>query len=503
MSDHAVDVAFLTETGFTEASVFRVPGFLCHRADRDAAISPVFMGRGFNVISTTRLPAINLSFLNRSCYFVQVASHLSSQGRILEGREGEERRVSGKNASSRATTSLARKKESRVEEHLNQLETKLKEQFSDNDQLIKDIKLTIQEHQSRVEEHLNQLETKLKEQFSDNDQLIKDIKLTIQEHQSALKAVANAESNRSINDNYEGELSDEEKWKKEKEDEETRHIRALSENKLPGGAPVIAVLVFACNRVTVSRCLDQLIKNRPSQAQFPIIVSQDCAHKPTAEVIASYGEQLFHIEQPDLSEIVIPPKEKKFKGYYKISRHYGWALNQTLFKYNFDTVIIVEDIGTIGFVNRNKGVTVPVSDLNCLGLELLERLELASIGHFFEKHLKYIKLNEKFVPFTKLNLSYLLKDNYDVQFVKQVYESPVITYQELKSGPIVHEGPVRIPYHTNDIYKRTSKMLGLMEDFRSGVPRTGYRGVVSFMYKGRRVYLAPNANWKGYDPSWS
>ncbi|CAG2063181.1 unnamed protein product, partial [Timema podura] len=150
--------------------------------------------------------------------------------------------------------------------------------------------------ESRVEEHLNQLETKLKEQFSDNDQLIKDIKLTIQEHQSALKAAANAESNQSINDNYEGELSDEEKWKKEKEDEEVRHIRAISENKLPGGAPVIAVLVFACNRVTVSRCLDQLIKNRPSQAQFPIIVSQDCAHKPTAEVIASYGEQLFHIE---------------------------------------------------------------------------------------------------------------------------------------------------------------------------------------------------------------
>jgi GNT-I family. len=42
-------------------------------------------------------------------------------------------------------------------------------------------------------------------------------------------------------------------------------------------------------------------------------------------------------------------------------------------------------------------------------------------------------------------------------------------------------------------------VLGL----QSGVPRTGYRGVVSFLYKGRRVYLAPSANWKGYDPGWS
>lgn len=32
-----------------------------------------------------------------------------------------------------------------------------------------------------------------------------------------------------------------------------------------------------------------------------------------------------------------------------------------------------------------------------------------SNGLFFEKHLKYIKLNEIFVPFTKMNLTYLLK----------------------------------------------------------------------------------------------
>lgn len=39
----------------------------------------------------------------------------------------------------------------------------------------------------------------------------------------------------------------------------------------------------------------------------------------------------------------MPPKEKKFKGYFKIARHYGWALNQTFFNFNFDSVIIVED----------------------------------------------------------------------------------------------------------------------------------------------------------------
>lgn len=55
----------------------------------------------------------------------------------------------------------------------------------------------------------------------------------------------------------------------------------------------------------------------------------------------SYKDEVQLIQQPDLTEPEVPPKDKKFKGYYKISRHYGWALNTT-FKYGYDFVIIVE-----------------------------------------------------------------------------------------------------------------------------------------------------------------
>ncbi|XP_075219838.1 alpha-1,3-mannosyl-glycoprotein 2-beta-N-acetylglucosaminyltransferase isoform X2 [Lycorma delicatula] len=295
-------------------------------------------------------------------------------------------------------------------------------------------------------------------------------------------------------------------------------------------------------------------------------------------------EEVYKVEsaekekQPDQSEIQIPPKEKKFKGYFKIARHYGWALNQTFFNFNFNNVIIIEDdldvspdlfeyfLGTLPILLADPTLwcVSAWNDNGKLGLiqqdapHLLHRtdffpglgwmltkntwLELApkwprsywddwirqpeqrrgracirpeisrtrtfgkigvSNGLFYEKYLKYIHLNDKFVPFTQLNLTYLLQDNYDVQFVKSVYESMVVTYQELKANSIVTDGPVRIPYYTKDKYKRTAKMLGLMDDFRSGVPRTGYRGVVSFFYNNRRVYLAPNANWKGYDITWS
>lgn len=71
---------------------------------------------------------------------------------------------------------------------------------------------------------------------------------------------------------------------------------------------------------------------------------QDCNHAETTEAINRYGSQVVLIQQPDQSEIEVPPKEKKFKGYFKIARHYGWALNQTFFNFNFESVIIVEGI---------------------------------------------------------------------------------------------------------------------------------------------------------------
>ena len=49
-----------------------------------------------------------------------------------------------------------------------------------------------------------------------------------------------------------------------------------------------------------------------------------------------------NFKQPDQSDIDIPLREKKFKGYFKIARHYGWALNHVFLEFGFETTIIVE-----------------------------------------------------------------------------------------------------------------------------------------------------------------
>lgn len=118
-------------------------------------------------------------------------------------------------------------------------------------------------------------------------------------------------------------------------------IGQLTNNNSSTAEPVIAILVFACNRVTIAKCLDNLVEFRPKIHQFPIIVSQDCGDVATRSVIESY-ENVKLIVQPDQSDIAVLPNEKKFKGYYKIARHYGWALNKT-FEIGYDYVVIVED----------------------------------------------------------------------------------------------------------------------------------------------------------------
>lgn len=100
-------------------------------------------------------------------------------------------------------------------------------------------------------------------------------------------------------------------------------------------------------------------------------------------------------------------------------------------------------------------------------------------------------------------MTYLEKDKYDKNFIQMVYDCPLVEFEELRQEMVKHKRPVRILYRTREQFKRMTKHFGLMDDFKSGVPRTSYRGIVSFFHKGQRVYLAPSTNWKGYDPSWS
>ena len=111
----------------------------------------------------------------------------------------------------------------------------------------------------------------------------------------------------------------------------------------------IGVVVISCNRPdAITRSLTSLLKYRPSAQQFPIVVSQDCGHQETSKAISVFGDKVRHIKQPDLSEPNVPANMRHFTGYYKISRHFKWALGQMFDEMGYDTVLIVEDDLDIG-----------------------------------------------------------------------------------------------------------------------------------------------------------
>lgn len=47
-----------------------------------------------------------------------------------------------------------------------------------------------------------------------------------------------------------------------------------------------------------------------------------------------------------------------------------------------------------------------------------------------------------------------------------MYSCPVVTFEEIRRGLVTTKNPVRIQYNTKDQYKRTAKLLGLMDDFK-------------------------------------
>ncbi|GBP37238.1 Alpha-1,3-mannosyl-glycoprotein 2-beta-N-acetylglucosaminyltransferase [Eumeta japonica] len=94
-----------------------------------------------------------------------------------------------------------------------------------------------------------------------------------------------------------------------------------------------------------------------------------------------------------------------------------------------------------------------------------------SKGLFFDMHLKYIHLNEKFVPFTTLDLGYLLKETYDATLEDTISSLPAMSADEVAALPRVDPSKrattaVRVVYTDAKSFQRSAKRLGLMDDFR-------------------------------------
>lgn len=130
----------------------------------------------------------------------------------------------------------------------------------------------------------------------------------------------------------------------------------------------------------------------------------------------------------------------------------------------------------------------------------------ASNGLFFVKHLAKIAINTQPVNFTTLKMDYLLKENYDTNFIKRVYSATLLSLSNLTQQISRRENTLkeyRIQYSQLGEYLEIAGQLQIMGDFKAGVPRTAYLGIVTCFINHIRIFVAPDLKvWKNYDPSW-
>ncbi|XP_068640121.1 alpha-1,3-mannosyl-glycoprotein 2-beta-N-acetylglucosaminyltransferase-like isoform X2 [Aristolochia californica] len=124
----------------------------------------------------------------------------------------------------------------------------------------------------------------------------------------------------------------------------------------------------------------------------------------------------------------------------------------------------------------------------------------SSFGQYFSQYLESIKLNDVHVDWKSKNLSYLQEDKFLKYFsdfvakAKPVYGADAV----LKAYNI--DGDVRIQYKDQMDFERIAHQFGIFEEWKDGIPRTAYKGIVVFRYQTpRRIFLVGPDSLKQLD----
>ncbi|KAG0520120.1 hypothetical protein BDA96_08G046200 [Sorghum bicolor] len=344
-------------------------------------------------------------------------------------------------------------------------------------------------------------------------------------------------------------------------DLEKRSVQKLLDNNV---VPVAAVVIMACNRPDyLERTVESILKYQTTVAsKFPLFISQDGANGAVKRKALEY-KQITYMQHVDL-EPVQTERPGELTAYYKIAKHYKWALDNLFIKHNFARVIILEDDMEIApdffeyfeaaakLLDNDKTI-MAVSSWNDNGqkqfvhdpkalyrsdffpglgwmltkstwIELSPKWPKAywddwvrlkevhgnrqfirpeicrtynfgkhgsSLGQFFEQYLEPIKLNDVHIDWNSEDLSYLGEDKYVTKFGKEVASATPLHGSDavLKAHNMAED--VRIQYNDQEDFERIARQFGIFEEWKDGIPRTAFKGVVVFRYNSsqRRIFL--------------
>ncbi|KAG0557639.1 hypothetical protein KC19_11G145500 [Ceratodon purpureus] len=340
--------------------------------------------------------------------------------------------------------------------------------------------------------------------------------------------------------------------------------------------PVAAVVIMACNRPDyLDRTLKSVLKyQQPIAQKFPLFVSQDGPMESVKAKAKSFVgvEYMQHLEGDPATR-----NPGEMVAYYKIARHYKFALSELFDVRGFQKVIILEDDmeiapdffeyfeATSTVLDCDKSV-VAVSSWNDNGQkqfvsdpEALYRSDFfpglgwmltrefwdelspiwpeaywddwlrlnstrkgrqfirpevcrtynfgehgSSMGQFYYQYLVPIKLNDVLVDWKSKDMDMLSEERFNKELARMIATAMPITNLEADGLQMVESvnQDVSIEYESQSHFERLARKFGVFEEWKDGIPRTSYKGVVVFRWKHKRVFLTrPDSlealGWKG------
>ena len=112
----------------------------------------------------------------------------------------------------------------------------------------------------------------------------------------------------------------------------------------------------------------------------------------------------------------------------------------------------------------------------------------------YSKYLNAIHLNDEFVRFSEMDLSYLEKTVWEESYLGAVRRSAEVTMENIDSTA---ESEVHIKYNrisedqSPGSFGQVSIWLGAMNNIKAMVPRTAFKGVVTVRRGAKLVHIAP------------
>lgn len=101
-----------------------------------------------------------------------------------------------------------------------------------------------------------------------------------------------------------------------------------------------------------------------------------------------------------------------------------------------------------------------------------------------------MKLNDQNIEWKNIGISYLQKDNYDINIQKIIDKAIKIdNFNEIVN---YQNSDIKLKYQSALDLQNFSRQFNLMGDMKKGIPRGAYNGIIIFRFNGNRIILEPS-----------